>query len=82
MDLADTYIMFVRQNQDILRDKVNEEMYIEKILDVSSCLREECLHLLRAAPSITIAKVSDALGALIMSCPRMPRSEAELIKRC
>ncbi|XP_053107770.1 calcium-dependent secretion activator 2 isoform X7 [Hemicordylus capensis] len=34
MDLADTYIMFVRQNQDILRDKVNEEMYIEKLFDV------------------------------------------------
>ncbi|XP_058045590.1 calcium-dependent secretion activator 2 isoform X3 [Ahaetulla prasina] len=33
MDLADTYIMFVRQNQDILRDKVNEEMYIEKLFD-------------------------------------------------
>ncbi|MEJ1280873.1 Fez family zinc finger 1 [Cricetulus griseus] len=25
--------MFVRQNQDILRDKVNEEMYIEKLFD-------------------------------------------------
>ncbi|XP_057234503.1 calcium-dependent secretion activator 2 isoform X3 [Malurus melanocephalus] len=33
MDLADTYIMFVRQNQDILREKVNEEMYIEKLFD-------------------------------------------------
>ncbi|XP_033017405.1 calcium-dependent secretion activator 2 isoform X18 [Lacerta agilis] len=33
MDLADTYITFVRQNQDILRDKVNEEMYIEKLFD-------------------------------------------------
>lgn len=39
MDLADTYIMFVRQNQDILREKVNEEMYIEKLFDVSSCHR-------------------------------------------
>lgn len=37
MDLADTYIMFVRQNQDILREKVNEEMYIEKLFDVSNC---------------------------------------------
>lgn len=36
MDLADTYIMFVRQNQDILREKVNEEMYIEKLFDVSN----------------------------------------------
>ncbi|KAM6302177.1 calcium-dependent secretion activator 2 isoform 3-T3 [Podargus strigoides] len=35
MDLADTYIMFVRQNQDILREKVNEEMYIEKLFDAS-----------------------------------------------
>lgn len=36
MDLADTYIMFVRQNQDILREKINEEMYIEKLFDVSN----------------------------------------------
>lgn len=36
MDLADTYITFVRQNQDILRDRVNDEMYTEKIFDVSS----------------------------------------------
>ncbi|XP_058385060.1 calcium-dependent secretion activator 2 isoform X5 [Diceros bicornis minor] len=33
MDLADTYIMFVRQNQDILREKINEEMYIERLFD-------------------------------------------------
>uniref|UniRef100_A0A5F8H182 Calcium dependent secretion activator 2 n=1 Tax=Monodelphis domestica TaxID=13616 RepID=A0A5F8H182_MONDO len=33
MDLSDAYIMFVRQNQDILREKVNEEMYIEKLFD-------------------------------------------------
>ncbi|XP_041705435.2 calcium-dependent secretion activator 2 isoform X2 [Coregonus clupeaformis] len=33
MDLADTYITFVRQNQDIMRDRVNEEMYIEKLFD-------------------------------------------------
>ncbi|XP_063783253.1 calcium-dependent secretion activator 2 isoform X2 [Pseudophryne corroboree] len=33
LDLADTYITFVRQNQDVLRDKVNEEMYIEKLFD-------------------------------------------------
>ncbi|MBN3300898.1 CAPS2 protein, partial [Amia calva] len=37
MDLADTYITFVRQNQDILRDKVNEEMYIEKVFDQWYC---------------------------------------------
>ncbi|KAM8750312.1 calcium-dependent secretion activator 2 isoform 5-T5 [Acanthopagrus schlegelii] len=33
MDLADTYITFVRQNQDILRDRVNDELYIEKVFD-------------------------------------------------
>ncbi|KAM4675254.1 calcium-dependent secretion activator 2 isoform 2-T2 [Discoglossus pictus] len=33
LDVADTYITFVRQNQDILRDKVNEELYIEKMFD-------------------------------------------------
>ncbi|MGH0132095.1 UNVERIFIED_CONTAM: hypothetical protein FKN15_018189 [Acipenser sinensis] len=38
MDLADTYITFVRQNQDILRDKVIEDMYIEKLFDVSDQL--------------------------------------------
>ncbi|XP_036962657.1 calcium-dependent secretion activator 2 isoform X6 [Acanthopagrus latus] len=33
MDLADTYITFVRQNQDILRDRVNDELYVEKVFD-------------------------------------------------
>ncbi|XP_074533223.1 calcium-dependent secretion activator 2 isoform X2 [Halichoeres trimaculatus] len=33
MDLADTYITFVRQNQDILRDRVQDEQYIEKVFD-------------------------------------------------
>ncbi|XP_061106858.1 calcium-dependent secretion activator 2 isoform X1 [Conger conger] len=33
MDLADTYITFVRQNQDILRDRVNDEMYTEKVFE-------------------------------------------------
>nr|XP_056702100.1 calcium-dependent secretion activator 2 isoform X8 [Euleptes europaea] len=47
MDLADTYIMFVRQNQDILRDKVNEEMYIEKLFDqwYSSSMKVICIWL-------------------------------------
>lgn len=35
MDLADTYITFVRQNQDILRDRISDELYIEKVFDVS-----------------------------------------------
>uniref|UniRef100_A0A8C6SWC6 Calcium dependent secretion activator 2 n=1 Tax=Neogobius melanostomus TaxID=47308 RepID=A0A8C6SWC6_9GOBI len=33
MDVADTYITFVRQNQDILRDRVNDELYTEKVFD-------------------------------------------------
>ncbi|XP_031712791.1 calcium-dependent secretion activator 1 [Anarrhichthys ocellatus] len=33
MDLADTYITFIRQNQDILRDRVNDELYVEKVFD-------------------------------------------------
>ncbi|KAM6436475.1 calcium-dependent secretion activator 2 isoform 8-T8 [Liasis olivaceus] len=47
MDLADTYIMFVRQNQDILQDKVNEEMYIEKLFDqwYSSSMKVICVWL-------------------------------------
>lgn len=38
MDVADAYVTFVRHSQDILRDKVNEEMYIERLFDVSKCL--------------------------------------------
>ncbi|XP_053282838.1 calcium-dependent secretion activator 2 isoform X1 [Pleuronectes platessa] len=33
LDLADTYITFIRQNQDILRDRVNDEVYVEDIFD-------------------------------------------------
>ncbi|KAL4655944.1 calcium-dependent secretion activator 1 isoform X6 [Arapaima gigas] len=33
MDVADSYVTFVRHSQDILRDKVNEEMYIERLFD-------------------------------------------------
>ncbi|KAM6926542.1 calcium-dependent secretion activator 2 isoform 1-T1 [Lycodopsis pacificus] len=33
MDLADTYITFIRQNQDVLRDRVNDELYVEKVFD-------------------------------------------------
>lgn len=35
MDVADGYVTFVRHSQDILRDKVNEEVYIERLFDVS-----------------------------------------------
>lgn len=38
MDLADAYVTFVRHSQDVLRDKVNEEIYIERLFDVSKCL--------------------------------------------
>uniref|UniRef100_A0A669DUY4 Calcium dependent secretion activator 2 n=1 Tax=Oreochromis niloticus TaxID=8128 RepID=A0A669DUY4_ORENI len=33
VDLADTYISFVRQNQDILRHGVSDELYIETVFD-------------------------------------------------
>ncbi|XP_046891035.1 calcium-dependent secretion activator 2 isoform X1 [Hypomesus transpacificus] len=47
MDLADTYITFVRQNQDILRDRVNEEMYTEKVFDqwYTSSMKAVCVWL-------------------------------------
>ncbi|MFT7804900.1 calcium-dependent secretion activator 1-like [Arapaima gigas] len=33
MDVADAYVTFVRHSQDILREKVNEEVYIERLFD-------------------------------------------------
>ncbi|XP_043108685.1 calcium-dependent secretion activator 1 isoform X15 [Puntigrus tetrazona] len=33
MDVADSYVTFIRHSQDVLRDKVNEEMYIERLFD-------------------------------------------------
>ncbi|KAG7229494.1 hypothetical protein INR49_031918 [Caranx melampygus] len=35
MDVADGYVTFVRHSQDMLREKVNEEVYIERLFDVS-----------------------------------------------
>lgn len=35
MDVADGYVTFVRHSQDMLREKVNEEVYVEKLFDVS-----------------------------------------------
>uniref|UniRef100_A0A8C8A0X2 Ca2+-dependent activator protein for secretion a n=1 Tax=Oryzias sinensis TaxID=183150 RepID=A0A8C8A0X2_9TELE len=35
MDVADSYVTFVRHSQDMLREKVNEEVYVERIFDVS-----------------------------------------------
>ncbi|XP_054632287.1 calcium-dependent secretion activator 2 isoform X4 [Dunckerocampus dactyliophorus] len=47
MDLADTYITFVRQNQDILRERINDELYIEKVFDqwYSSSMKVVCVWL-------------------------------------
>jgi hypothetical protein len=38
MDVADGYVTFMRHSQDMLRDKVNEEVYIERLFDVSMLL--------------------------------------------
>ncbi|XP_043981580.1 calcium-dependent secretion activator 2 isoform X1 [Gambusia affinis] len=47
MDLAETYIIFVRQNQDILRDHINDEVCIEKVFDqwYTSSMRTVCVWL-------------------------------------
>uniref|UniRef100_UPI00358FE8B9 calcium-dependent secretion activator 1-like isoform X3 n=1 Tax=Myxine glutinosa TaxID=7769 RepID=UPI00358FE8B9 len=44
MDLADAYIAFVRENQDALRERVNEDMYIERLFDqwYTSCMTTVC----------------------------------------
>lgn len=41
MDVADSYVTFVRHSQDMLREKVNEEVYVERIFDVSKL--QHCL---------------------------------------
>ncbi|CAL8340735.1 unnamed protein product [Lota lota] len=33
MDVADGYVTFMRHSQDMLRDKVNEEVYVERLFD-------------------------------------------------
>ncbi|XP_039971478.1 calcium-dependent secretion activator 1 isoform X3 [Xiphias gladius] len=33
MDVADGYVTFIRHSQDMLREKVNEEVYIERLFD-------------------------------------------------
>ncbi|KAK7820536.1 hypothetical protein U0070_006305 [Myodes glareolus] len=38
MDVADAYVTFVRHSQDVLRDKVNEEMYIERLFDLNELI--------------------------------------------
>uniref|UniRef100_A0A8C5A1J7 Calcium dependent secretion activator 2 n=1 Tax=Gadus morhua TaxID=8049 RepID=A0A8C5A1J7_GADMO len=35
LDLADGYISFVRQNQDILRERISDELYTQKVFDVT-----------------------------------------------
>ncbi|XP_058647891.1 calcium-dependent secretion activator 1 isoform X3 [Onychostoma macrolepis] len=42
MDVADSYVTFVRHSQDVLRDKVNEEIYIERLFDCKT-LEEDYL---------------------------------------
>ncbi|XP_073732095.1 calcium-dependent secretion activator 1 isoform X7 [Misgurnus anguillicaudatus] len=37
MDVADSYVTFVRHSQDVLRDKVNGGMYIERLFDHGPC---------------------------------------------
>lgn len=34
MDVADGYVTFVRHSQDMLREKVNEEVYTERLFEV------------------------------------------------
>ncbi|XP_061750359.1 calcium-dependent secretion activator 2 isoform X4 [Nerophis ophidion] len=43
-DMADTYIAFIRHNQDILRDSIKDELYLEKIFDqwYSSSMKMVC----------------------------------------
>ncbi|MEQ2295743.1 hypothetical protein AMECASPLE_017631 [Ameca splendens] len=36
MDVADGYVTFMRHSQDMLREKVNEEVYIERLFDLPS----------------------------------------------
>ncbi|KAM6937605.1 calcium-dependent secretion activator 2 isoform 1-T1 [Xenentodon cancila] len=47
MDLADTYITFIRQNQDILRDRINDEIYIERVFNqwYTSSMKTVCVWL-------------------------------------
>lgn len=46
MDVADGYVTFVRHSQDMLREKVNEEVYIERLFDVSKLMLHG-LHLIQ-----------------------------------
>ncbi|XP_077938092.1 calcium-dependent secretion activator 2 [Gasterosteus aculeatus] len=47
MDLADTYITFIRQNQDILRDRINDELHVEEVFEqwYSSSMKVVCVWL-------------------------------------
>lgn len=38
MDVADGYVTFVRHSQDMLREKINEEVYTERLFEVSRFL--------------------------------------------
>ncbi|KAK1799856.1 hypothetical protein P4O66_006384 [Electrophorus voltai] len=41
MDVADAYVTFVRHSQDTLREKVNEDMYIERLFDNSAFVLQQ-----------------------------------------
>ncbi|CAL8260052.1 unnamed protein product [Merluccius merluccius] len=47
LDLADGYVSFVRQNQDILRERISEELYTQKVFDMwySSSVQAVCVWL-------------------------------------
>uniref|UniRef100_A0A8C9EM36 Calcium dependent secretion activator n=1 Tax=Pavo cristatus TaxID=9049 RepID=A0A8C9EM36_PAVCR len=73
MDVADAYVTFVRHSQDVLRDKVNEEMYIERLFDqwYTSSMNVVCtwltdrmdlqLHIYQLKTLIRIVKVTPAV---------------------
>ncbi|GAA6074795.1 calcium-dependent secretion activator 1 isoform X1, partial [Tachysurus ichikawai] len=64
MDVADAYVTFVRHSQDILRDKVNEEMYIERLFDsrlIFLCTSTSMTRLLGEFPSYMHSQTSSHL---------------------
>ncbi|KAL4824229.1 hypothetical protein H8958_016887, partial [Nasalis larvatus] len=65
MDVADAYVTFVRHSQDVLRDKVNEEMYIERLFDLVCANRD----LMQEFRCLIIALVSDYSFVLLAARP-------------
>lgn len=52
MDVADGYVTFVRHSQDMLREKVNEEVYTERLFEVRF-FPKFCPNQTAAAPEAT-----------------------------